>query len=140
MADPIRASRLPDVVNVGYSTTRERTASDVIMMWMRTVERTRPLLLSIVVDGLHAWRKVARAQFRPFGIGDEAIDEMFRVFVVWAGPNPTSQYLMLQGQMRVEERLLWDKRESATAATREILRKANAEMKLWQREHKGRIQ
>jgi len=137
-SDALKASRRPDVVNVGYSTTKERKASDVIMFWMRTVERTRPLLLSIVMDGIEQWRKTARKQFRPFGIGDEAIDGIFRVFVQWAGPNPAEQYMILQGQMAAQEREAWDKRQSVSLATASILKKTKEEVEAWQREHKGR--
>ena len=54
---------LPDLPNVGYATTREKTGSDMIMVFMREVERDRLRLLTIVVEGREKWRKVAAAVF-----------------------------------------------------------------------------
>jgi hypothetical protein len=127
------ASRLPDVVNNGYATRKEREASDALMMIMRAYERNRPLLLTIVVDGIREWRRVARPQFRPFGVTDEKIDEMFSTFVAWAGVNPAMQLLQLQGVEQIAKTTLWDRRERTQRSLIEGLRAAKKELRAEQR-------
>jgi hypothetical protein len=75
---------LPDLPNVGYSTRKDREASDAIMTFMRDVERDRLRLLAIVCEGPDRWRVVAQDIWRGSNIDIEAIDEIYRYFVLQA--------------------------------------------------------
>ena len=89
---------LPDLPNVGYSTTREKTGSDQIMFFMREVERDRIRLLTIVIEGREKWRTVARAVFgTTMGIDDAALDAMYDYFTLQAA-RPQDQRELLDAQ------------------------------------------
>ncbi len=118
------SARLSGPPNAGYATARERTASDVIMLWMRSVERARPMLLTIVCGGLHEWRRIARPHWRPFGLTDETIDEIFRVLTEWAGADPMMQLVRLHGQMEAQRVLTYDQREKTRHALEEGIKAA----------------
>lgn len=122
MSDPLAASRLPDLPDAGFATRRQKETSDAIMFFMRAAERNRPLLLSIVVDGIDKWRKTAGGVWKGLLIDRDILDSIFRYFVVQAGPNPAEQLLILHGQMQLDERLKWDKRKGATTQLREAQR------------------
>jgi hypothetical protein len=88
---------LPDLPNVGYSTLREKRLSDEIMLFMRDVERDRLRLLTIVVDGPDKWRTVARRIWRGLGIETDALDEIYRYFVLQAA-RPAQQRELLDAR------------------------------------------
>ncbi len=124
MRDEQAHSRLSGPPNAGYATARERKASDVIMLWMRQVERSRVLLLTMVVGGLHEWRRIARPQWRPHGLSDDTIDEIFRVLVEWAGANPAMQLLRLHGQMDAQRVMSYDQRAKTHEGLKQSMRAA----------------
>lgn len=95
---------LPDLPNVGYATTREKTGSDMIMVFMREVERDRLRLLSIVCEGREVWRKHAASIFgRSVSIDTEAIDAMYDYFTLQAC-RPRTQWLLLKAS---KNRMAW---------------------------------
>ncbi len=95
---------LPDLPNVGYATTREKTGSDMIMVFMRAVDRDRMRLLSIVCEGRETWRKNAASVFgRSVSIDTEAIDAMYDYFTLQAC-RPRTQWLLLKAQ---KNRMAW---------------------------------
>ena len=116
----IEASRLPDLPDAGYATRRQKETSDAIMFWLRGVERNRPLLLSIVIDGVDKWHKVAGSVWRGLLIDREILDSVFSFMVRLAGENPAQQLLILHGMQQEAARTAWDKRK----VTRDALRKA----------------
>ncbi len=137
MSDSHASSRLSGPPNAGYATARERKASDVIMLWMRQVERSRVLLLTIVVSGLTEWRRIARPQWRPHGLSDDTIDEIYRVLAEWAGANPAMQLLRLHGQMHLQEVSSYDLRMKTAWGLEKTLRTT---LEDFARETKGRVQ
>lgn len=95
---------LPDLPNVGYATTREKTGSDMIMVFMREVERDRLRLLSIVCEGREVWRKHAASIFgRSVAIDTHALDAMYDYFTIQAC-RPRTQWLLLKAQ---KNRMAW---------------------------------
>jgi hypothetical protein len=99
------------------------------MFFMRAAERNRPLLLSIVVDGIDKWRKTAGGVWRGLLIDRDILDSIFRYFVAQAGPNPAQQLLILHGAMRLEEQQRWDKRGATKRIAQENLRKSLSDLK-----------
>ena len=94
--DRFASERLPDLPNVGYSTRLEKEISDAVMFFMRDVERRRPLLLEIVIGGRDKWLEKARKVWGLRAIlTTEKLDEIFRYFVMQAGPNPAQQLAAL---------------------------------------------
>lgn len=73
---------LPDLPNAGYSTDRERRLSDTICDFMRSMERDRLRMLTIVVEGIERWRTVAGDIWRPYRIGEDhaLLDAIYRYF------------------------------------------------------------
>lgn len=135
------ASRLPDLPNAGYVTPKEKATSDLIMFWLRAVERDRPLLLSIVVDGAARWRKVAgdawhltRAS-RSTAVTTELLDRVFDYMALLAGPNPAEQLLILLGHLKAQERTRWDKRSSTQRELTNTLRNAVADLRKYGPSH-----
>lgn len=95
---------LPDLPNVGYATTREKTGSDMIMVFMRDVERDRLRLLSIVIEGREKWRRNAAEVFgQSVNIDTEALDAMYDYFTLQSC-RPRTQWLLLKAQ---KNRLVW---------------------------------
>jgi hypothetical protein len=95
---------LPDLPNVGYATTREKTGSDMIMVFMREVERDRLRLLTIVVEGREKWRKVAVSVFgQSVAIDTEAIDAIYDYFTLQSC-RPRTQWLLLKA---AKNRMVW---------------------------------
>lgn len=117
MSSPISASRLPDLPNAGYSTERQKATSDLVMFWLRNIERDRLLLLSIVIDGPAKWRKTAGNAWglssagRASAVTTELLDRVFQYMALLAGPNPAEQLLILMGQLNELEKARWDKRQ-----------------------------
>jgi len=89
--DEFSSERLPDLPNAGYSTRREKLTTDAIMYFMRGVERNRPLLLDIVLDGRAKFRRVAGHTWRGLLINTELLDSIYAYFVLQAGPQPEAQ-------------------------------------------------
>lgn len=127
--DPITASRLPDLPDAGYSTRRQRETSDAVMIFMRAVERNRPLLLAIVIDGREKWRKTAGTEWRGLLIDRDLLDSIFQYFVLQAGPNPAQQLLILNGAKAQEERTRYDKRRATREGFQKIQRAALADLR-----------
>lgn len=105
------------------------------MFFLRGVERNRPLLLSIVVDGVQKWRKTAGKAWdlnragRSTAITTELLDNIFRYMVMLAGPNPAEQLLILHGQMQQAQRAKWDHRKATAPAMRAALRASLADLR-----------
>jgi hypothetical protein len=115
------ASRLGDLPHAGYSTTRQKQTSDLVMFWLREIERNRFLLLSIVVDGWDKWRKIAGKAWdvnrggRSTAMGTDLLKLVWEYMVKLAGDNPASQLLILEGMKR-REALHWDFRKATAQA------------------------
>ncbi len=133
MSDPadLKASRLGDLPDAGYATYRQKQTSDLVMFWLREIERNRFLLLSIVVDGWDKWRKIAGKAWdvnkggRSTAMGTDLLRLVWDYMVKLAGPNPASQLLILEGMKR-REALHWDFRK----ATAMMLMKAQIDAQL----------
>ncbi len=89
--DPFAASRLPDLPNAGYATAREKAVSDLIMQFIRSIERDRIALLDIVCSGRAKWRQVCAKALRGARMETELIDAIFNYLVLLAGPEPMTQ-------------------------------------------------
>ncbi len=100
MKDEFAASRLPDLPNDGYSTSRERQMTDEIMFFIRGCERNRILLLSIVCDGKDKWRSIARKAWKHLKVTTELADKVFGYLELLAGEFP---YLQLQELKRQQQ-------------------------------------
>jgi hypothetical protein len=74
---------LPDIPDAGYATHRQRELTDQVMLFMRDTERDRVRLLSIVLDGLEKWRKVAGSVL-PSWADTELLDAIFHYFELQA--------------------------------------------------------
>lgn len=85
---------LPDLPAAGYSTQREKALTDSIMMFCRDIERDRVRLLTIVVQGIETWRKIAESVWNGFRIDRELTDEIFHYFELQAS-RPTRQRQLL---------------------------------------------
>ncbi len=115
------ASRLGDLPNAGYSTYRQKQTSDLVMFWLRQIERERKLLLLIVLDGWDKWRKTAGKAWdlnkggRSTAMTDDLLQLVWRYMVKLAGDNPASQLLILEGQER-RDALHWDFRKATAQA------------------------
>lgn len=87
---------LPDLPNAGYATQRERELTDMIMQFMREVERDRLRLLTIVIKGKTRWRAVAGDIWRGHRIGEDhqLLDSIYDYFTLQAC-RPRTQRLLL---------------------------------------------
>lgn len=105
--DEFAASRLPDLPNAGYSSPKQKATSDLVMFWLRSIERDRLHLLQIVVDGRAKWRRIAGKAWglnsggRVGAMSTELLDKVFDYMVQLAGVNPAEQLLRLM-QLRQE--------------------------------------
>ena len=128
------ASRLPELPNAGYASNRAKFTSDVICNFLRTVERNRPFLLTIVTDGIDKWLKTAGRAWR-FGmvIDSDILRSVFSYMARMAGPNPEAQLHYLHGVMRIEEQTQFDTRRSTRTALTEGLRAAMKDLRREQR-------
>lgn len=129
MADKFAASRLPDLPNAGYASKRAKETSDAIMIFMRRVERERALLLMIVVDGIDKWLKTAGTVWKGLLIDKQILTDIYRYFVMQAGPNPAEQLLILHGQLEQQKREVWDKRLSTRRLFQQAQRKSLADLR-----------
>lgn len=138
MADEYSASRLGDLPTAGYSTRRQRATSDLVMFWLREVERQRYLLLSIVCDGWDKWRKVAGAAWdvnrggRSTAIGTDLLRLVWDYMVKLAGENPAQQLLVLEG-IRARQAKHWDFRKATAIALMKAQMQAQADLDKEQR-------
>lgn len=124
---------LPDLPDAGYATRRQRETTDAIMFFMRKVERDRPLLLAIVIDGLEKWLKTAGRVWKGLLIDRDLLTSIFQYFVLQAGPNPAQQLLILNGMAAQQARQVWDKRQRTVREMRETQAKALKELRWAQR-------
>lgn len=142
MKDEFAGNRLPDLPDAGYSTRRERTTTDLVMFWLRGIERNRPLLLAIVIDGIDKWRKTAGKAWglssagRATAMSRELLDRVFDYMRMLAGENPAQQLLILHGQAEQADRARWDKRQSTQQKAARELRARIAD--LTREQHKPR--
>jgi len=82
-----RAFHLPDLpISDHPSTHRERRLHDETQEFMRQIERTRPRLLAIVIEGRSVWRKRARSVWRGLRIEDDILDSLFDYMCLQALP------------------------------------------------------
>lgn len=101
MHDEFAASRLPDLPNAGYSSRKEKTTSDLVMFWLRAIERDRPTLLAIVMEGADKWRRIAGKAWglntggRTGALSTELLDRVYDYMARLAGPNPAKQLMTL---------------------------------------------
>jgi hypothetical protein len=128
------ASRLPELPNAGYASNRAKFTTDVIVNFLRTAERNRPLLLTIVTDGVEKWLRTAGRAWR-FGmvIDSDILRSVFAYMVQMAGPNPEAQLHYLHGTMRIDELTTYDKRGSTRKSLTEGLKAAMKDLKREQR-------
>ncbi len=117
----IAASSLGDLPNAGYATTRQKQTSDLVMFWLREIERNRHLLLLIVLDGWDKWRKTAGNAWdvnrggRSTAMGTDLLKLVWDYMVKLAGPNPAQQLIILEGMKR-RQALHWDFRKATAQA------------------------
>jgi hypothetical protein len=122
--DEYAASRLPDLPNAGYSSPKQKATSDLVMFWLRNIERDRVLLLRIVVDGPHWWRKIAGDAWglnrggRVSAMSTDLLDRVFQYMELLAGPNPAQQLLILLHQQQVTTDFRASTRETANTRLR----------------------
>jgi hypothetical protein len=91
MKDEFASSRLPDIPNAGYATSREKRLSDEVMFYIRGAERNRLLLLSNVCEGREKFRRVTRKAWKHLKVDDALCDAVFGYLVLLAGANPELQ-------------------------------------------------
>ena len=89
--------RLSDIPDAGYSTHKQKEASDSIMLFMRGCERDRMTLLNIVLGGLPMWRKTARTIWRSLLIDDAILDAIYHYFELQAC-QPEEQRALLKAE------------------------------------------
>ena len=138
MSDALSASRLPDIPNVGYSGRKAKETSDALMFWMRNIERNRPLLLMVVVDGLEKWLKLSQNAWRGLLIDRELLTRTFDYMVLMAGPNPAEQLVILHGQMQQQETARWDGRARTARNLEQGLRASLGDLRHSQKRVKGK--
>jgi hypothetical protein len=128
------ASRLPELPNAGYASQRAKFTSDVICNFLRTVERNRPFLLTIVTDGLEKWLRTATRAWR-YGmvIDGDILRSVWSYMVRMAGPNPEAQLHALHGMMRIDEITQFDTRATTRSALTEGLRAAMKDLRQQQK-------
>ncbi len=128
------ASRLPELPNAGYASNRAKFTSDVICNFLRSVERNRPFLLTIVTDGLEKWLRTAGRAWR-FGmvIDGDILRSVWSYMVQMAGPNPEAQLHALHGMMQIEEITQFDTRAKTRTALTEGLRAAMKDLRQQQK-------
>lgn len=88
---------LPDLPNAGYSTTREKALSDVVMQFMREIERDRARLLTVVLEGRDKWRRVGKDVWGWLKVDDDLLDAVFAYFELQAC-RPAMQVRLLAAQ------------------------------------------
>lgn len=91
MKDRFAASRLPSLPNAGYHTTREKQLSDEIMTFIRSAERDRLYLVSMVCEGYDKFAKITRKAWRHLRVDDDLIKAVWGYLVLLVGPNPVEQ-------------------------------------------------
>jgi len=91
MSDEFLASRLPDMPNSGYSTTREKQVTDLTMQMIRMLERDRLTLLDIVAGGRPKFRRIAGRALAALHVDSDYLDSVFGYLALLAGPNPEQQ-------------------------------------------------
>jgi len=135
MVDEFAASRLPDLPNAGYSSPKQKATSDLVMFWLRGIERDRVLLLQIVVDGPHWWRRIAGRAWglntggRVSAVSTELLDRVFEYMRLLAGPNPAQQLLILLHQQQTALARQRDFRASTHEKAERRLRQGLADLR-----------
>lgn len=109
-ADPLAASRLPDLPEAGYATKTERELTDAIMFLIRGMERDRLLLLETVIQGRTKFRRVFIKAYRAIKADAELADAVFGYLLLLAGPNPEAQKARLQQMQSQQATQQWDHR------------------------------
>lgn len=128
MTDELAHSRLGDIPNAGYDSPKQKATSDLVMFWLRNIERNRLTLLQIVTEGPEKWRKVAGKAWglhtggRTSALSTELLDKVWDYMVRLAGPNPAQQLLILMAEER--QRLAFDQRAQTRKSFRQELRAA----------------
>ena len=95
-----RAFHLPDLpISDHPSTHREKVLHDEICDFMRSAERNRLRLLTIVLEGEIKWRKVAQEVWRGLRIGESAelLNSILRYFELQA-VKPSVQRQLLDNK------------------------------------------
>ena len=87
---------LPDLPNAGYATARQKALTDNICDFMRQTERDRFTLLTIVIEGIEKWRKIAGNIWRGYGVDNDALDAIFHYFELQAATGYQAQLLAAQ--------------------------------------------
>ena len=82
---------LGDLPNAGYSTRREKQLSDAMMFFIRDLERSRHVLLMMVVEGEEVFRQRMRSTWRAFGVTEDEIGAVWRYLKLMAGHDPQGQ-------------------------------------------------
>lgn len=135
MVDEFAASRLPDLPNAGYSSPKQKATSDLVMFWLRGIERDRVLLLQIVIDGPHWWRKIAGQAWglntggRVSALSTDLLDRVFEYMCLLAGPNPAQQLVLLLHQQQTALANTFDFRSSTREKAHTRLRTALADLR-----------
>ena len=91
MRDEFARTRLPELPNAGYQTTREKQLSDEIMVFLRGAERDRLYLVSMVCDGYDKFAKITRKAWAHLRADDDLIKAVWGYLVLLAGDAPETQ-------------------------------------------------
>lgn len=84
MRDEFATSRLPDLPNAGYATTREKAISDEMMQFIRSAERDRIYLLTIIVGRKEKFRRIIKKEWRHLKATDDTADAIFGYLLLLA--------------------------------------------------------
>jgi hypothetical protein len=116
--------RLPSLPHVGTSTWREKQLHDVICDFIRQIERDRPRLLTIVLEGRERWRKVAGQVWRGYRIGEDdgALNAIYDYLLLMACPVDVQVKLLQSPHNTLKWRELTRQAMPRIEAEREALR------------------
>lgn len=82
-----RSFSLPNLpISDHPATYRERALHDAATTFMREIERSRPRLLAIVIEGRETWRRRARSVWRALRVEDSLLDDLFDYLSLQALP------------------------------------------------------
>lgn len=119
-----RLFHLPDLPNAGYATFREKALSDAVMQFLRTLERDRLRLLTVVLEGPATWRRIAQSIWRGLRIGEDhqLLDEIYKYLELQACPPVIQRQLLDAAQNPAKWRELVDSARPELEKQREGLK------------------
>ena len=82
---------LGDLPNAGYATRREQKLSDAMMFFLRDIERERPLLLMMVIEGEELFRTRMMKAWRAWKVTEDEVGRVWAYLKMLAGADPQGQ-------------------------------------------------